>query len=230
MSKAKKITIILSKIAKEKYDKIKNHDRYPYKKFSQILKEIKDEHKNDEYFKKLKDPEQSWKAILGSILEYLIEYAVEDKLSEIGLKCIKPTKKNLGKNYEIAKKQLSVKIGSREVTPDADRIVYLEKPFTVIAILTIKKKFRERIAQIAYWTIQLRKSSKNIKNILITTDENGTFTAKVNKRMGEKKIKAKAIAEIDINGTFVASEAQIEESGKIKDFDKLIDELKKLNL
>jgi len=121
--------------------------------------------------------------------------------------------------------KLSIEIGGARLLPDADRVVYQEDPFKVISILSIKKKFRERIAQVGYWTIQLRESGKDIKNIMVTTDENGTFTKP---KLKKDRVKAKAIAQAHTNGTFVATEAEIEENGKVKRFDKLINYLKEL--
>ena len=225
MSKEKKITKECLEWALSRYEEIARQEEFPYRKFSSILNEVKINFKDNSHFQRVKDVGQAWKTILGNVLEGLIEYSLEKELVKINLRCTKPTKSAMGKYYELMGEQLSVDVGGINLIPDADRIVYKENPFRAIAVLSIKKKFRERIAQVGYWTIQLRSAGKNIKNIMVTTDENGTFTKSKLKKDG---VKAKAIAREHTNGTFVASEAEIEENGKIRKFNKIIEFLKKL--
>ncbi len=225
MNKKEKVTKKFLNWAIIRYDEINQYEKTPYKKFSNILLEVKEHFKDDGHFKKVKDAEQAWKTILGTILEGLIEYALEKELAKMNLKCIKPIKTAMGKYYRLMEEQLAIQIGGYHLLPDADRVVCQMEPFRIIAILSIKKKFRERIAQVGYWTIQLRQSGKKVKNIMVTTDENGTFTKP---KLKKDKIKAKAIAQEHTNGTFVATEAEIEENGKVKQFDKIIDFLKRL--
>jgi len=225
MNRKEKFTNACLNWAKAEYDRISILDKEPYKKFSVILSKVRIHFKDDVHFKEVKDPEQSWKTVLGHVLEGLIEYALEKELTKINLKCAKPTKTAMGKNFKIMEEELAVEIGGVKLLPDADRVVYQEDPFRIIAILSIKKKFRERIAQVGYWTIQLRQSGKDIKNIMVTTDENGTFTKP---KLKKDKVKAKAIAHAHTNGTFVATEAEIEENGKVKKFNKIIEYLKEI--
>lgn len=225
MSKKEKITKRFLEWAKLRYEEYSKYEKAPYKKFSNILSEVREHFKDDAHFKKVKDIEQAWKTILGTVLEGLIEYSLERELEKINLKCVKPTKTAMGKYYRPMEEQLLIEIAGYKLLPDADRIVYQENPFKVMAILSIKKKFRERIAQVGYWTIQLRQSGKKIRNIMVTTDENGTFTKE---RLRKDRVKAKAIAQEHTNGTFVATEAEIEENGKVRMFDKIIEYLREI--
>lgn len=160
MSKKEKVTKRFLAWAKLKYDEYEKYRETPYKRFSDILSEVREHFRNDAHFKKVKDIEQAWKTILRVVLEGLIEYSLEKELEKINLKCVKPTKTMIGKYYKPMEEQLLIEIGGYKLLPDADRIVYRENPFKIIAILSIKKKFRERIAQVGYWTIQLRQSGK----------------------------------------------------------------------
>ncbi len=129
--------------------------------------------------------------------------------------------------YQNIKSQIEVFIDEAKtvaVEPDVDLVVFESKAFRVIAILSIKKKFREKITQVAYWTLKYRSSAKNIKNLLITLDEDGEFQ----KREYGATRKSKAIADVDINGTYVASETKILETEKIKDFSAFIDDIKQI--
>lgn len=225
MNKKERVTKRFLDWAKSRYIEFSMQETAPYRRFSEILTEVREHFKNDSHFKSIKDREQAWKTILGTVLEGLIEYALERELEKINLKCAKPTKSAMRNYYSKMEEELSVNIGGYRLLPDADRVVYQENPFKVIAILSIKKKFRERIAQVGYWTIQLRQSGRKIKNIMVTTDENGTFTKP---KLKKDKIKAKAIAQAHTNGTFIATEAEIEENGKVKKFDKIIEYLKEI--
>jgi hypothetical protein len=225
MNKKEKITERFLEQAKSKYDEISSHEEAPYRRFSNILSEVRENFRDDDHFKHVGDVEQAFKTILGNVLEGLIEYALEKELEKVNLKCKKPAKSAMGEDYKKMEDKLSLEIGGTRLLPDADRVVYQEEPFRIIAILSIKKKFRERIAQVGYWTIQLREAGKDIKNIMVTTDENGTFTKH---KLKKGVAKAKAIAQAHTNGTFVATEAEIEENGKVKRFDQLINYLKEL--
>lgn len=229
MSQKEPITKKFLEWARIEYEELSLSEKTPYNKFSNILTKVREHFENDSHFETIKDVEQAWKTILGTVLEGLIEYALERELEKINLKCAKPSKSAMKKYYQAMKEQISIKIGGFKLLPDADRIIYQENPFRVIAILSVKKKFREKIALVGYWTIQLRQSDKKIKNIMVTTDENGTFTKPLMKKDRAKAIvKAKAIAREHTNGTFVATEAEIEENGKVKKFDKIIEYLKEI--
>jgi type II restriction enzyme len=64
--------------------------------------------------------------------------------------------------------------------------------------------------------------TKHIKVYFLTPDEDGTLTIKRSAKKG------RAIVNVDTNGGYVLSKTDIEESNKVKMFDKFIDDLKKL--
>lgn len=64
--------------------------------------------------------------------------------------------------------------------------------------------------------------TRHIKVYFITPDEDGTLTIK------QPAKKGRAIVEIDTDGSYVMTEADIEESDKVKLFEHVIDDLKKL--
>lgn len=108
--------------------------------------------------------------------------------------------------------------------PDVDLIIYNPSTSKVIAVLSSKVTLRERIAQTAYWKIKLAsdKVTQHIKVYFVTPDEDGTLTLKKPTKKG------RAIVEIDVDGSYVLSKKNIEESSKVKMFDTFIDDLKKL--
>ena len=109
--------------------------------------------------------------------------------------------------------------------PDVDLIIYDLKTSKVVAVLSSKVTLRERIAQTGYWKIKLASdgATNHIKVYFVTPDEDGTLTIKTPTKKG------RAIVEVDTDGSYVLSETDIEESDKVKMFDKFIDDLKKLS-
>jgi len=108
--------------------------------------------------------------------------------------------------------------------PDVDIIAYDPETLKVIAIISSKVTLRERIAQTGYWKIKLAKdkATEHIRVYFITLDEDKTLTIKTPAKKG------RAIVEIDTDGSYVMSETKVEESPKVKMFDKFIDDLKEL--
>lgn len=204
-----------------------------YKHISELLKEAKESHKRDW----LKSPtpkgdhEQSWKGFKGKNLEKLIIYIIQDEIENLGLKMAKGdslerTKpENLSEELSRIKRAVSVNFGEFGLhLPDADIIIYEPKTMKIIAILSSKSTLRERIAETGYWKIKLSQDSvtRNIRVLFITPDEDGDLTKKFPTK------KSRAICEIDTDGTYVMSEAQVEESDMVKMFDKFIEDLRKL--
>ena len=68
----------------------------------------------------------------------------------------------------------------------------------------------------------LDKATKHIKVYFITPDEDETLTIRNPAKKG------RAIVEVDTDGSYVLSRTEIQESSKVKMFDKFIDDLKKL--
>lgn len=81
-----------------------------------------------------------------------------------------------------------------------------------------------KITQTWYWKLKLLSDdvTRHIKVYFITPDEDGTLTIK------QPAKKGRAIVEIDTDGSYVMTEADIEESDKVKLFEHFIDDLKKL--
>ena len=214
-------------------EKKKKFGTETYKHVSALLKEAKELHKKDwlKHPTANKDHEQSWRAFKGKNLEKLIIYIIKDEVETLGLKVVsgntleRTRSENLSKELSLVKRNLLIDYGEfGSHLPDVDIIIYEPKTSKVIAVITSKVTLRERIAQSGYWKIKLTsdKATKHIKVYFITPDEDGTLTVKKPTKKG------RAIVEIDLDGSYVMSEAKIEESDKVKMFDKFIDDLKRL--
>lgn len=199
-----------------------------YRHISNVLKEAKEQHKKDFTGN---DHEQSWRAFKGKNLEKLIEYIITDEVRDLGLEVVNGNKlertneSNLSEDLGQIKRNLLIDYGQFGYhLPDVDIIIYNPKTKKVVAVLSSKVTLRERIAQTGYWKIKLQnqKLTKHIKVYFVTPDEDGTLAIK------EPAKKGRAIVEIDTDGSYVLSETNIEESDKVKMFDKFIDDLKVL--
>ncbi len=93
----------------------------------------------------------------------------------------------------------------------------------VVAIISSKVTLRERVAQTGYWNFKLKEcpNTKHINVLFVTLDEDGTLATKNPSKKG------RAIAEVDIDGTYVLTMADLVTSDKVKLFDSLIKDLKK---
>jgi len=214
-------------------EKKKKHGIEAYRHVSSLLKEAKILHKKDwlKHPTRDKDHEQSWRAFKGKNLEKLIMYIIKDEVSNLGLgivggnKLERTNSKNLPKELSMVKRNLLVDYGEfGSHLPDVDIVIYEPKTLKVIAVISSKVTLRERIAQTGYWKIKLSQddATKHIRVFFITPDEDGTLTIK------QPVKKGRAIVEVDTDGSYVMSEIQVEESNKVKMFDKFIIDFKKL--
>ena len=202
-----------------------------YKYISELLKEIKEMHKQD-WLKRPtpnKNHEQSWRAFKGKNLEKLIQYIITDEVEELGLKVVNGNQlertTNLSKELSQVKRNLAIDYGEFGLhLPDVDIVIYNPRNCKVLAAISSKVTLRERIAQTGYWKLKLfqDETTKHIKVYFITPDEDGTLT----KRKPTKK--DRTIVEVDLNDNYVLTEEEIEGSNKVKLFEYFIDDLKRL--
>ena len=206
----------------------KKYKRNAYKYVSQVLTDAKPLHKKSFTGN---DHEQSWRAFKGKNLEKLIVYIIENEVSDLGLKIVDGNKlertkeTNLSEELSKIKRNLLIDYGEFGYhLPDVDIIIYEPKTYKVIAVLSSKVTLRERIAQSGYWKLKLfsQKLTKHIRVYFVTPDEDGTLITKSPAKKG------RAIVEVDLDGSYVLSETEIEESNKVKPFDKFIDDLIKI--
>ncbi|MEM2941720.1 MAG: BsaWI family type II restriction enzyme [Thermoproteota archaeon] len=204
-----------------------------YKHISELFKEAKELHYKDwlKHPTARRDHEQSWRAWKGKNLEKLILHIIKREVESLGLKIVDGNKlertksENLSRELSTVKRNVLVdfcEFGSH--LPDVDLIIYDPKTYEVIATLSSKVTLRERIAQTGYWKIKLSRDevTKHIKVFFATPDEDGTLIAKKPAKKG------RAIVEVDTDGCYVMSETNVEESRKVKMFDKFINDLKEL--
>lgn len=216
------------------YEKKKaHHSVNAFNYISELLKEAKELHKKD-WLKSPtpnKDHEQSWRAFKGKNLEKLVIHIIKDEVESLNLKIVegntleRTNSRNLPEGLSRLKRNLLIDYGEfGSHLPDVDIIIYEPKTFEVIAVISSKVTLRERIAQMGYWKIKLGqdKITKHIKVFFVTPDEDKTLSTRRPAKKG------RAIVEVDTDGSYVMSEEIVEESDKVKKFDKFLIDLKNL--
>jgi type II restriction enzyme len=202
-----------------------------YKYISQLLEEAKEVHKKDWSKKPTKrgDHEQSWRAFKGKNLEKIIQFIISEEVEDMGLKVINGN--NLERSRKLSlelsqiKRNLAIDYGEFGLhLPDVDIIIYNPKDYKVLVVISSKVTLRERIAQTGYWKLKLLKdeATKHIKVYFITPDEDGTLKYKSPAKKG------RAILEVDLDGSYILTKEDIEESSKVKLFEHFIEDLKGL--
>jgi len=214
-------------------EKKKQYKADAFKHVSELLREAKELHKKNWQKSPTpdKDHEQSWRAFKGKNLEKLVIYIIKDEVESLGLKIIegntleRTNSSNLPEELNRVKRNLLIDYGEfGSHLPDVDIIIYEPKTYEIIAVISSKVTLRERIAQTGYWKIKLSQDevTKHIKVFFVTPDEDKTLSIRKPAKKG------RAIVEIDTDGSYIMSEEEIEESNKVKKFDKFLTDLKEL--
>lgn len=204
-----------------------------YKHISELFIEAKKIHYQDWLKKPTQggDHEQSWRDFKGKNYEKIILYIIKREVENLGLKIVngatleRTLSKNLSLELNEVKRNLLVDYGEfGSHLPDVDLVIYQPKSREVIAVISSKITLRERIAQTGYWKIKLSEDdvTKHIQVFFITPDEDNTLFIKKPAKKG------RAIVEVDTDGAYIMSESPVEESDKVKTFEKFIPDLRKL--
>jgi len=202
-----------------------------YKHISELLRQAKELHKQDWLEKPTPggDHEQSWRAFKGKNLEKLIQYIIAEEIEDLGLSVVNGNKLERASSLPIelsrVKRNLAINYGEFGLhLPDVDIVIYQPQTCEVLAVISSKVTLRERIAQTGYWKLKLLQddATKHIRVYFVTPDEDGTLTYK------EPIKKGRAIVEMDLDGSYVLTEAEVEESHRVKLFEHFIDDVRKL--
>lgn len=194
---------------------------------STMFYDIKEKYKK-EAVRRGKDPNMAWNSWSGKNLQKLITFIVKDfiqsSIENVGITNDNElSKKKLCKELDRVRRNVEVFFDKHSVIPDADIIVYDKNNCAVRMIISCKASLRERVAQAAYWKLKLSTSkiTKEIKIVLVSTDNDKIFTHK------DKKInKSRIIAEYELDGSYIFRE--IRESKKVKNFNQIFEDLKTL--
>ena len=218
-------------ILKNLYEQTKEREgKNAYKYVSELLKEVQES--RQAYLAEHEpgiDQGQSSRSSKGKNFEKLIQYIITEPIERLRLKVVDGNKlerrstQNLPQELRRVKRNLVIDYGESGChLPDVDIVVYNPENWKIIAIISSKVTLRERITQTGYWKLKLLtdEDMAHIKVYFITPDEDGTLTS-----MDLPK-KGRAIVEVDLDGTYVLTQANLEESDKVKLFEHFIKDFK----
>ena len=202
-----------------------------YKHISQLLKNAKERHRRNFLERKPGgDHEQSWRSFKGKNFEKLIQHIIAESIEKLGMRVVNGNRlersTNLSKELSTVKRNLAIDYGEFGLhLPDVDIVVYKPETLRVVAVISSKITLRERIAQTGYWKLKLLadETTEHIKVYFVTPDEDGAFKA------ADVPKKGRAIVETELDGTYVLTDADFAQSGKVKLFEHFIEDLKRLS-
>ena len=92
---------------------------------------------------------------------------------------------------------------SRSFLLDNDIVVYSKPKRAIVCVISVKKSFRERGGETAYWMVKKKESNKPYKYILVTPDnDNELFKP----HEPQKRNKWRSILTAEMDGVFVVKE------------------------
>lgn len=199
--------------------------REAYKYISDVFEKAKVAHKEDFLNRNPKgNHQQSWNNFKGNCFQELLQHIITELIEPFGLRVVSDDDLNR-EDLDVVRQNVLIDFGEFEMRlPDADIVVYNPENDRVIAIISSKTSLRERVAQTGYWKFKLLESENtaHIKVYLITPDSDKIF-----KRRNLTR-KERVIVEIDLDGTYVLTKEDVEESDKVKLFEHFIEDFKKV--
>ena len=208
-------------------EKTKGKEAYKY--VSDVFEKARIDHKQD-FLRRNPNGihEQSWHRFKGSCFERLLQYILVGLIKEFGLEIVNGNKldsSSLSQELDAVKRNVLVNYGKFGMhLPDADIVIYSPENYQVVAIISSKTSLAERVAQTGYWKFKLLESqnTKHIRVYLVTTDSGNVLT-----KLHPAK-KSRIIAEVELDGSYVLTQEDVEESDKVKLFEHFIEDFKQL--
>lgn len=98
--------------------------------------------------------------------------------------------------------ELYISYGSEKEIIDADICIIRKENDKLVCVISVKKSFRERGGQTAYWALKVKDHKKNYKYLLVTPD---TDKELFNPKEPERKRKWRIILTFECDGVFIYS-------------------------
>ena len=173
--------------------------------------------------------ERDWRAAEGSNFRERIRHIITDRLEDLGMRVVTryelENSSTLSEELEGVKRHLTIDYGEfNSCLPDVDFVIYTPENSRVIAVISCVVKLKNRIIEKAYWKHKLLTygNSASIKFYLITADIDKTL------QIVDLPKRERVIAEVELDGTYVLTAEELEESDKVKLFEHFIEDLKQV--
>ena len=173
--------------------------------------------------------ERDWHAAEGDTFRERIRHIITDPIEKLGMRVVTryelENSSTLSEELEGVKRHLTIDYGEfNSYLPDVDFVIYTPENSRVIAVISCAVKLKNRVIEKAYWKHKLLTdgNSASIKFYLITADIDKTL------QIVDLPKRERVIAEVDLDGTYVLTSENLEESDKVKLFEHFIEDLKQV--
>jgi len=114
----------------------------------------------------------------------------------------------VGHPYQVLSnlEELYIQYGKEKAMIDADICVIRKVDNELVCVISVKKSFRERGAQTAYWALKVKEQKKNYKYILATPDvDKELFKGEEIEKKQKRKRKWRIILPYECDAVFIYS-------------------------
>ena len=170
-----------------------------------------------------------WRASKGDVFFKRVRHIIADPIEKLGMKAV--TRHELensspfSEELESVKRHLTIDYGEfNSYLPNVHLVIYNPANFRVIAVTLCAVNLRNRVIEAAYWKRKLQTDGNraSIQFYLITADIGKTL------QIANVPTKERVIAEVELDGTYVLTAEELEESDKVKLFEHFIPDLKRV--
>lgn len=176
---------------------------------------------------------KNWCASESNTFQERIRDVVAKLIGKLGLKVVLRydlvKTDTLSEELESVKQQLTIDYGEfNSELPYVNLVIYTPENSRVIAVISCIVNLKARIFDTLYWRLKFREDEDKaaIKFYLITTDIDKLL--EIVYLLKPKRKKGRAILEADIDGIYVLTASEFQQSGKVKLFEHLIEDLKQV--
>ena len=170
---------------------------------------------------------ESWRATKGNTFRERIQQIITNPIENLGMRVVTryelENSNTLSEELEGIKRHLTIDYGEfNSYLPNVDLVIYTPKNSHVISVISCIVSLKNRIIEKAYWKrkLQTEENKASIKFYLITADIDKTL------QIVDLPKRERVIAEVDLDGTYVLTSENLEESDKVKLFEHFIEDFK----
>ena len=172
---------------------------------------------------------KNWRTAKGGTVRERIRHIIAEAIKQLRLKVISryelENSSTLSEELEGVKRHLTIDYGEfNSSLPNVDLAIYTPENSRVIAVISCAVSLKNQVIEEAYWKhkLQADKNRASIKFYLITADLDETL------KIVDSPKRERIIAEVELDGTYVLTAEELQESDKVKLFEHFIEDFKKL--
>ena len=172
---------------------------------------------------------ENWRVSESNTFQERIRDVIAKLIGKLGLKVVLRydlvKTDTLSEELESVKQHLTIDYGEfNSELPYVNLVIYTAENSRVIAVISCIVNLKSRIFDTVYWRLKFQEDADkaSIKFYLITTDIDETL------KIADLPKKGRAILEADIDGIYVLTASEFQQSNKVKLFEHFIEDLKQV--